>query len=151
MNLVETPEIVNWPQCHYVYIEKIGPFQNTASKAWETLQQLVPGISENNKITKFFSLYKMSEKLYRAGVAVATPPAKLPAGLAQVEFAGGKYSRFRLTGSYSELPQASSRVFQIVSERKIKLRDDFYIEHYVNDPKATPLEELVTDILVPTV
>ena len=62
MNLVETPEIVNWPQCHYVYLEKIGPFQNTASKAWETLQQLVPGISENNKITKFFSLYKMSEK-----------------------------------------------------------------------------------------
>jgi effector-binding domain-containing protein len=56
-----------------------------------------------------------------------------------------------LTGSYSNLPQASGRVFEIVSEKKIKLRDDYCIEHYVNDPRTTPEEQLVTEILIPTI
>jgi effector-binding domain-containing protein len=35
-------------------------------------------------------------------------------------------------------------------ETNIALRDDFAIEHYVNDPRITPEDELVTEILVPT-
>jgi hypothetical protein len=26
MNLTEEPEIVNWPETHYVFVEKTGPF-----------------------------------------------------------------------------------------------------------------------------
>ena len=75
----------------------------------------------------------------------------LPAGLRYSKFEGGKYSRFVLTGSYSNLPQASGRVFEIVSEKKLKLRGDYCIEHYANDPKTTPEEQLVTEILIPTI
>jgi effector-binding domain-containing protein len=66
-------------------------------------------------------------------------------------FEGGKYSRFVLTGSYSNLPEASGRVFEIVSEKKIRLREDYCIENYVNDPRTTPEEQWVTEILLPTI
>jgi effector-binding domain-containing protein len=151
MNLTQEPEIVTWPETHYVFIEKIGPFQNTAPQAWQDLHQLISRISEHNKITGYLSLYKVPPKIYRAGVSLAAEPAKLPAGLEYSKFEGGKYSRFVLTGSYSNLPQASGRVFEIVSERKIKLRDDYCIENYANDPRTTPEEQLVTEILIPTI
>jgi hypothetical protein len=28
MKLTEKPEVVTWPETHYVFIEKIGPFEN---------------------------------------------------------------------------------------------------------------------------
>jgi effector-binding domain-containing protein len=151
MNLTETPEIVMWPEIHYVFIEKIGPFQNTAPQAWQNVHQLVPKVLEHNKITGYTSLYKIEPQIYRAGVSVDAPPSNLPEGLAYTKFKGGKYSRFVLTGPYSDLGAASGRVWQIAAETKIPLRDDFAIENYLNDPRITPEAELLTEILVPTV
>jgi effector-binding domain-containing protein len=151
MQLTQQPEIVTWPEIHYVFIEKIGPFQNTAPQAWQNLHQLVAGIAEHNKITGYVSLYKVGPKIYRAGVSLAAKPANLSEGLEYTVFKGGKYSRFVLTGAYSNLPEASRRVFEIVSEKKIQLRDDYCIENYINDPRTTPEEQLITEILVPTV
>jgi DNA gyrase inhibitor GyrI len=150
LKLTEVPEIVTWPEMHYVFVEKIGPFQNTAPQAWQELQQLVPKIAEHNKITGFTSLYKVGPKIYRAGVSVATEPHDLPDGMKYQKFSGGKYSRFVLTGPYTDLPEASGRVFEIVTERKIPLRDDYCLENYTNDPRTTPAHELVTEILIPT-
>ena len=151
MNLTQEPENITWPETHYVFIEKIGPFQTTAPQAWQELPRLAPGISEHNKITGRMSLYKVGPKVYRAGVSVAAVPKNLPEGVAYTKFKGGKYSRFVLTGSFSNLPQASRRVFEIVSERNIQLRDDYCIEHYVTDPRTTPEEQYVTEILVPAI
>jgi effector-binding domain-containing protein len=151
MNLTQEPNIVNWPQTHYVFIEKIGPFQNTAPQAWQELNQFVPAISQDNSITGFMSLYKVGPKIYRAGVSLAAEPKNLPANLKYENFHGGKYSRFVLTGPYSNLPEASGRVFEIVSEKKIQVRGDYHMEHYVNDPKTTPEDQLITEILIPTV
>jgi DNA gyrase inhibitor GyrI len=151
MKLTEEPEIVTWPETHYVFIEKIGPFQNTAAQAWQNLHQLVPRISEHNKVAGYMSFYKVAPKIYRAGVSLAAPPENLPEALMYSKFKGGKYSRFVLTGPYSGLPEACGRVFEIVSERKIQLRDDYCIENYANDPRTTPEQQLVTEILIPTV
>jgi effector-binding domain-containing protein len=151
MKLTEEPQIVTWPETHYAFIEKIGPFQNTAPQAWQSLHPLVPAISEHNKITGYLSLYKVGPKIYRAGVSLAAEPKNLPEGVAYEKFKGGKYSKFILTGSFSQLPQASGRVFEIVSEKKIQVRDDYNIENYVNDPRTTPEEQLVTEILIATI
>jgi DNA gyrase inhibitor GyrI len=150
MKLTQEPEIVIWPETHYVFIEKSGPFQNTAPQAWQELHRLVPGISEHNSITGYCSLYKVGPKIYRAGVSLAQDPRRLPEGLQYEQFKGGRYSRFVLTGPYSGLPEACGRVFQIVAERQIALRDDYCIENYVNDPRTTPEEQLITQILIPT-
>lgn len=145
------PSIVNWPETHYVFVERIGPFQTNAPEAWQELLPLVPAIAEHNKIIGYMSLYKTGPNLYRAGVSVATEPKNLPSHLKHEKFRGGKYSRFVLTGSYSNLPEASGRVFQAVAQKKIPVRDDYCIENYTNDPRTTPEEELVTEILVPTI
>lgn len=151
MNLTEGPESVIWPQTNYVYVEKIGPFQTNAPQAWQNLHQYVPAIAEHNQITGFISLYKVGPNIYRAGVSLAAPPAKLPPEVSSMEFKGGKYRRFVLTGPYSDLPRASGRVMEIASAAKFPLRDDYFIENYLNDPKATPEDQLITQILVPTV
>jgi hypothetical protein len=151
MNLTEEPEIVSWPETHYVYLERIGPFMKTAPGAWQDLRELAPLISERNRIVGGLSLYKMQATIYRAGYSLAEPPVGLPAGVEYMRFGGGKYSRFVLTGPYFEMPQASGRVWEIVSKTGIPVRDDFAIENYLNDLGTTPAEKLVTEILIPTV
>jgi len=77
-------------------------------------------------------------------------PANVPDGLTYVKLPSAKYIRFTLTGPYEQLSEATSRAFEIVAEKKIALRDDFNIEHYVNDPATTPADRLITEILFPT-
>jgi DNA gyrase inhibitor GyrI len=154
MNLTKEPETVNWPETHYVFIEKIGPFQNTAPESWNSLHKLVPEILKNNKITGYTSLYKFKPAMtYRAGVSVAAKPTELPEGLAYEVFEGGKYAQFVLTGPYSDLPEACGIIFKAVEDKKMKTRDSaFYIENYVNDPtQLAPGEQPVIQILIPTI
>lgn len=150
MKLTEEPEIVNWPETHYIFIEKIGPFMETAPKSWGIVHPLVPAVSEHNKITGYMTLYKPGPKVYRAGLSLTAAPQKLPEAFTYDKFAGGKYSRFVLTGRFSDLGAASGRVFEIVAEKEIRMRDDFCIEHYVTDPRTTPEDQNVIEILIPT-
>jgi DNA gyrase inhibitor GyrI len=151
MKLTAEPTIVNWPETHYVFIEKVGPFQNTAPAAWQELHKLIPSIGEQNKVIGYTSLYKAPVQIYRAGVSLAEASKNLPEGVRYEKFKGGKYSKFVLTGSYAQLPEASGRVFDWVKQKKIAMRDDFCIENYVNDPRTTPEDQLITEILIPTV
>jgi len=150
MNLTEDPEIVDWPETHYVFVEKRGEFMKIAPEAWGQAHSLAPLLAENNQITGYFSLYKMSPNVYRAGFSLGKEPVKLPAGLEYEVFEGGKYSQFVLTGPYSNLPAATGRVFEIISKNDLMLRSDFCIENYANDPRVTPEEKLITQILIPT-
>lgn len=150
MRLTEIPEIVQWPETHYVFIEKVGPFVKTAPEAWNSVHPQVPAILAHNQITGYMSLYKVGPKVYRAGLALADEPKELPDGFAYEGFVGGKYSRFVLTGAFSDLPAACGRVFKIVAEKGITMRDDFCIENYVTDPRVTPVDENVIEILIPT-
>ena len=150
MNLTQEPEIVNFPATHYVFVEKHGDFHSIAGQAWKSAHAFVPELSMKNKITAYMSLYKVAPKMYRAGFALADAPVDLPSGLAYEKFAGGKYAKFVLTGPYSELPQASGRVWNTVAEKKLSVRDEYAIENYVNNPSVTPEDQLITEILVPT-
>lgn len=151
MNLTQEPEIVTFPPTHYVFVEKHGDFHSIAPQAWKSVHEFVPELAMNNQIIGGLSLYKVGPKMYRAGFSLAEPPVDLPSGLAYEKFGGGKYARFVLTGPYSELPEASGRVWKTVEEKKLPLRDDYAIENYINDPKVTPQDQLKTEILVPTV
>lgn len=151
MNLNEHSQLVNLPEIHYVFVERVGPFMQNASAAWQQLHSHAAALSENNQITGGMALYKMGPKIYRAGFSIAAPPVKLPDGLKYEKFHGGKYLQFELVGPYNDLPEASGRVWSIIGEKKIELRDDFAIENYMNDPKSTPPEKLITHIMIPTI
>lgn len=151
MNLQETPVEKKWHPTHFVYVEKIGPFQQTAQAAWQHLHTLTEDLGQQCAIRGAMALYKIQpEMVYRAGMIVDQKPAKLKEGLRYVEFAGGNYACFILTGSYAQLPEACGRVFEIVAKTSLPVRDDFFIEHYVNNPKTTATEDLITEILIPT-
>ena len=149
MQLTLDPEMVEWPETHYVFVEKQGPFQITAREAWTELHTLTSAIAEHNTITGYMSLYRMGPQIYRAGVSIAAEGKDLPHGAAYEKFAGGRYARFVLTGRYAQLGPATGRVVEAVRERGPALRDDWHIEHYVNDPRNTPEEKLITHILFP--
>ena len=97
------------------------------------------------------SLYIAPSQIYRAGVATAEAPKNLPEGVKYELVRGGKYSRFVLTGSYAQLPEASGRVFEIMKQKPMVMRDGWCIKNYVNGPRTTPEEQLITEILIPTV
>jgi effector-binding domain-containing protein len=149
MNLTESAELVTWPKTHYVFAERTGSIPKNAPLTWQEFQQFIPQLKSNAAVTGFLGLYKMEPPVYRAGASVAAKPAQLPGKLRYEGFNGGKYARFVLTGPYSQLPQATTRALEIVSDKKLRLRDDYHIEHYINDPATTPEEKLVTEILVP--
>ena len=87
--------------------------------------------------------------IYQAGVCLAAKPAEVPKGLQYRALSGGKYAKFLLTGPYSHIWMAFSQIFRTLAESGVRLREDFCIENYVNDPKVTPEEQLQTEILIP--
>jgi DNA gyrase inhibitor GyrI len=150
MNLTESGDIVQWPETHYVFVERTGSIPKIAPGAWQTAISFAAQLAEKNQIAWNMSLYRMNPNVYRAGFVVAKKPKDVPEGLQYERFAGGRYSRFVLTGPYSDLPAATGRVFEIVAQRGIRLRDDFCIESYVSDPRTTAEDQLLTEILIPT-
>ena len=149
LNLTAKPETMSWPETHYIFVEKTGPFQTSAPEAWQTLNRLLQDISKNHQITGYFALYQLESQVYRAGVSVSAEPDHLPAKAAYKKFPGGKYARLTYTGPYSNLPAASGLAFEIIHDSKLPLRDDYNIENYVNSPMTTPEDQLITEILFP--
>ena len=149
LRLTTTPETVEWPETHYVFIEKDGPFMSSAPAAWTELHAARPEIEKHNTITRYFSAYKVGPQIYRAGVAVSETPSDLPDGVRYEVLPGGKFASFTLTGPFRHLPEATSRAVRMMEESGLALRDAFNIEQYVTDPRVTPEEELRTDILFP--
>lgn len=152
INMTETPEAMEWPETHYVYVEKQGPFHQTARECWTELMTALPNFLSNNElaIKSRFATFKLQpDQIYRAGISLNTTPKDLSPGFEYCRLEGGKYVKFVLTGSYMGLPQAYTRALEIIQEQKITIREAFYIEHYVNDMSITPENELVTHIMIP--
>jgi effector-binding domain-containing protein len=57
--------------------------------------------------------------------------------------------KFVLYGPYSQLPEATGRAFGIVAEKQVQLREGFKIENYVTDPRTTPQDQSITEIMFP--
>jgi predicted transcriptional regulator YdeE len=153
INLTESPVEVQWLEQHYLFVERVGPFMETASQCWKELHMTyLPQLKANKEISivSYYSLYKMKpEMIYRAGVSVSAKPADLPEGLRYELVEGGKYLQYTLTGSYSGLPEACGRVFEMVKTLDVDRREAFYVEHYANSPTDTAEEELITNIMIP--
>jgi effector-binding domain-containing protein len=134
---------------HYLYIESTGNLPAIAEGTWQAVEKFAGKIAQSGHIAGACALYKCGPDVYRAGYILSDRPSSVPEGLTYEEVPGGKYVRFLLTGSYSQLPEATSRAFQLVAEKEVPLREGFNIENYVTDPRSTPQEESITEILFP--
>lgn len=62
----------------------------------------------------------------------------------------GIWARFRHVGAYSSMWQTISRIYaDWVIPEGIELRDDEIVQIYVNNPKQTPAEQLITELYFP--
>lgn len=150
INLSAEPEVVNRPAMHYVFLEKAGNIPANAQGVWQAVEKFAGQITQSGQIIGACALYDFKPEVYRAGYVLADRPASIPDGLNYEEIPGGKYVRFVLRGPYSQLPQATSRAFQFVAEKQIPLRDGFNIENYVTNPRTTPPDQSITEIMFPT-
>ncbi|MFZ0305466.1 MAG: GyrI-like domain-containing protein [Terracidiphilus sp.] len=150
INLSAEPEVVTRPAFHYLYIEKTGNIPSIAQGTWQTVEKFAGQIAQSAQIVGACALYKCGPDVYRAGYVVAERPVSVPEGLCYEEVPAGKYTRLVLHGPYSQLPEATSKAFGIVAEKQVQLREGFNIENYVTDPRTTPQEQSVTEIMFPT-
>jgi len=149
-------EIVTRPLTHYVFLEKHGPFAEVAQPAWNEMFPLAFSQFKQSQFKEFLGLSgidktKFGEEtmIYQAGIALRDEPAPPPKGLQYRKIKSGKYARFILKGSYSQIWIAFEKAFRSLAEEGVELRKEFCIENYVNDPKTTPEDQLLTEILIP--
>ena len=138
MNFTHWPEPIEFPPTHYLFLEKIGPFMETAPAAWKTVIDRVPEIEKGAHVTGAMSVYHVGRKQYRAGMVLTGKPESVPQGLQYELFGGGKYFGYLMKGSYQNMPKACGMAFEQFAASGRRQRDDFCIEYYLNSPKLTP-------------
>ena len=156
LSLTSKPEIVNRPVIHYVYHQKNGPFAEVAPSAWGEFFPLLGNQLNHDQMVGLLGLSMVDKGkngeaagVYQAGAGLASKPATIPKNLLYRKIEAGEYARFLLTSSYSQIGTAFSQIFRTLSENSVPLREDFCVENYLNDPKSTPEEQLLTELLVP--
>jgi AraC family transcriptional regulator len=155
VNLTPEFESVTRPLTHYVFLEKRGPFAEVAPPLWNELMPFLQRMDPQS-IREFLGISGIDKTrsgedamIYQAGVALAHEPANLPPALQSRTIKSGPYARFLLTGPYSQIWMAFDRIFKTLAEKKVELRPEFCIENYLNDPRTTPEDQLLTELLVP--
>lgn len=156
MNLTLAPEFITRSPMHLLYVEKNGIFKEVAMPTW---YELIPAVNKGVKkeiITEYLGLSIMntdssddSDLSYMAAVAVNDVPAKIPTGLHYKKVSGGAYAKFVLVGPTHLVWDAFDKIFQVLADKKVKLRKGPCIENYLSNPEIVPEAELVTELLVP--
>ena len=142
---------------NYIYVEKCGPFMETAGALWGGFYQAMGTLNMDKTNIKFtaglncIDESKAGDEKYtlQAGRAVVEVPKNLPSDFKVKTIAAGKFAKFTLTGSYSYLAEVYPHAFKIISENNLERRLEFSIEKYVSTYGETPEDQLITEIYIP--
>jgi DNA gyrase inhibitor GyrI len=152
------PEIITTAPLLLVYIEKTGPFMRSAPQAWKDFRALSKNKLDESLVTGKMSLSRIDPQVkgdaaytYQAAMVVSSEPARVPVGLDVRELGSAVYAKYTLVGSYGQLPAAYPLIFANLEDSGIERANDFCIEHYIGTSEGTPIEELVTEILIPVI
>lgn len=156
VNLSLRPEVVTGPTSHFVYVENVGALAEVARRSWNELHSLRDEL-ELDRISRMMGLSRIDPGhpsaavgVYQAGYEYVSAPSRpLPSGMKMRILEDGRYAKFILRGSYSQLPYAYPLAIKRVAESGLKLRQAFYIETYINTPMTAREEDLITEIYVP--
>lgn len=77
-------------------------------------------------------------------------PAKPNGDVSVRTIKGGKYAVFTYTGSYFGICHAYNKIYgELLANMGVEPRSNYNIDKYLNNPNATPTEELQTEIYIP--
>ncbi len=154
MNL--EPEIINRNETIvYATHERGGDFKEVAPLAWEKFLQVMPKIKDNIEQSEFMGIGFMdvedTKKVcdYKAALSMPSNPNFEIEGLKKQVLPASKYAKFLLKGSYDNIWIAFDKAFEIIGQKGLELADLPCLENYLNNPEITPVEDLLTEILVP--
>lgn len=156
INFTTTFEVVELPDRPFLYVEKKGPFMQTAPVAWQEFWAACGPYIQQLPVDQMAGLSYINPNktddtrfVYEAGFFLKELPKNIPGHVLLRDFKSGKYAKFLLTGAYDQLSKAYPLAFEILNNNGTKLRDDFCAEIYLNTPQDTPTAELKTEILIP--
>ena len=157
MNLTPKFDVITRPAAHFIFLEQRGPFAEIAPSTWEEMFPLMYSQVDAKSFKEFLGLSGIDRThlgedsmIYQAGMTVPDAPKAALKGLQYKKIESGKYARFLLTGPYTHIAPAFSQIFKTLADERVTLREEFCIENYLNDPKETPEDQLLTEILIPT-
>lgn len=85
----------------------------------------------------------------RFDACVALGPVEPPAEFTRVVLPGGPYLTFTYRGDYAGIPSAEARLMaSALLDFDAQLADAPMLHRYLNDPDETPVEELLTELLL---
>lgn len=156
VNLSQHAEVVerSWGKMLCVNVQ--GEFSKTAMNAWRTFWKEVR--EQKIDMSNFTSILSFSHVdngkkgaeryTFLAGALVNKNIDNFTTPLEITDTGAGKYAKYILTGSYSQLSQAWPKAFQQAQEA-YTLRNCFSVERYANSPEENAEEDLITELYIP--
>jgi AraC family transcriptional regulator len=151
------PKIVELKEKKVIFIQSIGKYgDNKTSDTWNKLMDYI----KKNKLfgwrMEFFGISHDDPNItetdkcrYDACVTVSKeikPDGEI--GFKLID--GGKYAVFRYKGPYTDFGKVYETIFrQWLPQSDYELRNIPSLEKYLNDPKKTKPEKLITEIYIP--
>ena len=145
--------IMDMEAFEFTYVEKKGPFQDSARAAWIELFGFIECIPQSN--IRFqtglryvdSALEGDSKYVYQAGLSLIDNSQECNGNLQKRVNRSGRFAKFTLTGPYSQITEAYALAMSVIGKNNLVIRNEFCMQRYVN--KNVPESELLTDIYIP--
>lgn len=157
LNMDENFEIIIREEVTFFTTEVSGKsFIEIAPITWDnflsTINNSKQDISESEFLALSYiqnSLIEDKSHIYKVGITCSKEKPLSFKHLKKDKIKKTKYAKFILKGSYLSIWPAFERIFKILSETDLALDPSPCLENYLNNPKITPEEDLLTELLVP--
>lgn len=137
------------------YAEHVGPYEEVG-KAWERLCAWAGPAGIFNETTRFYGVYyddpreTPAEKLRSEACLTIAAECDAPAEIKFKDFPGGRYAVTTHLGSYEKLGESWLKFYtEWLPQSGEDHAESPCYEQYMNDPKTTKPEHLVTLLLMP--
>ncbi|WP_319758983.1 GyrI-like domain-containing protein [Maridesulfovibrio sp.] len=137
------------------YTEHVGPYEEVGN-AWEILCKWAGPAGIFDETTKFYGVYyddpnEISAEKLRSEACITVPSAtNAPAEIKFKDFPGGRYAVTTHLGPYEGLGKSWSQFYEEwLPTSEENHADAPCYEQYMNNPKTTKPEQLVTLLLMP--
>lgn len=153
LNITQEPEIIERAETSILFYEDTGSkFDEIAPPIWEKFLSILEEAKEDVSESEFFgiSFTDDNEKyFYRAAISIPQGKSISISKLKQEKLINQKYAKFLLKGSYDGVWPAFDFAYKKINEFNFELADAPCLENYLNDPRETAEEDLLTEILIP--
>lgn len=157
LNMDEKFEIITRNEINIFTFKISGEnFFEIAPIVWDQFLTIIDEASQDISKSEFLALSYMDNNIkeeqaciYKVAITSPKESNLVFEELEQEKMKEQSYAKFILKGSYQGIWPAFEKIFKILSETDLILAESPCLENYLNDPKVTPEEELLTELLIP--